>query len=146
MGIAVMVGEEVSRIPRIFLAGITTVSFGWAAYILWKKPYQNEVVRECQDPSKRALMSFALVLFSEWGDLGQATTATMAARSGLPVTVWLGAVCAMTTKGVLGAWLGVGIRRWLRDRLSPQTVRYCSVTLLLLMGGLSVGELLLGHR
>jgi putative Ca2+/H+ antiporter (TMEM165/GDT1 family) len=141
---AVLVGEAASRIPRIFLAGVTTVSFAMVAYALWKKPYQNEAARAPQDPSNGALMSFVVVLFSEWGDLGQVTTATMAARFGSPVTVWLGAVCAMTSKVVLGAWLGVGVRQWLRDRVSPRTIRCGSVTLLLLLGGLSVVELLLG--
>src|SRR6266511_3864707 len=83
-GTAVLVGEAVSRIPRIFLAGITTVSFVWVAYVLLKKPSRNEAARARQDPSNGMLMSFAIVLFSEWGDLGQVTTATMAARFGTP--------------------------------------------------------------
>jgi Ca2+/H+ antiporter, TMEM165/GDT1 family len=145
-GTAVLVGEAVSRIPRIFLAGITTVSFVWVAYVLLKKPSRNEAARARQDPSNGMLMSFAIVLFSEWGDLGQVTTATMAARFGTPVAVWLGAVCAMTSKAVVGACLGVGVRQWLRDRVSPRTVWYGSVILLLLPGGLSVTELLLGSR
>jgi len=56
--------------------------------------------------------------------------------------VWLGAVCAMVTKGVLAAWLGVGVRRWVGDRLSPRVVRYGSITLLLLLGALSTAEAL----
>jgi putative Ca2+/H+ antiporter (TMEM165/GDT1 family) len=83
------------------------------------------------------------VLLSEWADLGQVTTATMAARFGSPLAVWSGAVCAMATKGILAAWLGAGVRRWLHGRLSPRAVRYGSVLLLLLLGGLSVAESLL---
>jgi putative Ca2+/H+ antiporter (TMEM165/GDT1 family) len=146
MGAAVLVGEAVSRIPPIFLAGVTTVSFLWVAHVLWKKPYGSEAARGHQDPSNGVLMSFAILLFSEWGDLGQVTTATMAARFGSPVAVWIGAVCAMTSKAVLGALLGVRVRKWLRYRVSPRTVRYGSVMLLLLLAGLSVAELLLGFR
>ncbi len=145
IGIAVLAGETASQIPRIFLTSTTTASFVWVAYVLWKKPYQNMTAHPRQAPSNGALVAFVLVLFSEWGDLGQITTATIAARFGAPLAVWLGAVCALASKGFLGAWLGVGVRRWLRDRLSPRTVRYAGVTVILLLAGLSVAPLLLGY-
>src|SRR5256885_16471516 len=56
-------------------------------------------------PSSRAfLISFAAIFFSEWGDVGQMTAVTMAARFGEPLWVWLGAVGAvMTQRGGGGA-------------------------------------------
>jgi putative Ca2+/H+ antiporter (TMEM165/GDT1 family) len=64
----------------------------------------------------------------------------------MPLTVWLGAVGAMVTKGSLAAFLGAGIRRWIHDRVSPAVVRYAAVTLLLVLGLLSVTEILLSRQ
>ncbi len=38
--------------------------------------------------------------------------------------------------------LGAGIRRWIHDRVSPKAVRYVAVGLLLVLGFLSVWEIL----
>jgi putative Ca2+/H+ antiporter (TMEM165/GDT1 family) len=56
--------------------------------------------------------------------------------------VWLGAVGAMVTKGALAAFVGGGIRIWIRDRVAPEVVRYVAVSLLLVLGVLSVLEIL----
>jgi len=93
--------------------------------------------------SKAAMVSFGAILFSEWGDVGQVTTAALAARFGSPVVVWLGAVAAMITKGGLAASFGAGARRWIQTRVPPQAVRYGSVGLLLVLGILSTAEALL---
>jgi hypothetical protein len=52
----------------------------------------------------------------------------------------------MVTKGSLAAFLGAGIRRWIHDRVSPAVVRYAAVTLLLVLGLLSVTEILLSRQ
>jgi len=88
------------------------------------------------------MVSFAAIFFSEWGDVGQITAATMAARFGSPLLVWIGAVGAMVTKGALAASLGAGVRQWIRNHLSPKTIRYAAVGLLVVLGLLSVIETL----
>jgi putative Ca2+/H+ antiporter (TMEM165/GDT1 family) len=88
------------------------------------------------------MVSFAAIFFSEWGDVGQITAATMAARFGSPLLVWIGAVAAMTTKGALAASIGAGIRQWIAERIPPRVVRYAAVSLLLVLGLLSVLETL----
>ena len=88
------------------------------------------------------MVSFAAIFFSEWGDVGQVTAAAMAARYHVALLVWLGAVSAMIAKGTLATFLGAGIRRWIRDRVSPKVVRYVAVGLLLILGSLSVIEIL----
>ena len=92
------------------------------------------------------MVSFAAIFFSEWGDVGQITAATLAAKYHVPLVVWAGAVTAMITKGSLAAFLGAGIRRWIHDRVSPTIVRYVAVTLLLVLGLLSVTEILLSTQ
>jgi putative Ca2+/H+ antiporter (TMEM165/GDT1 family) len=78
--------------------------------------------------------------FSEWGDVGQITAATMAARFGAPLLVWIGAVAAMATKGALAASVGAGVRQWIATRISPKTVRYAGVSALVVLGILSILE------
>jgi Ca2+/H+ antiporter, TMEM165/GDT1 family len=145
MGVAVMVGAAISRLPKLIVAAVTTVSFLGVAYTLWRKPQKTGEGKKREEPTHKALLvSFAAVFFSEWGDVGQITAATMAARFAAPLAVWIGAVLAMITKGMLAAFLGAGVRQWIRDRVSPQVIRYAGVGLLLLLGVLSVMETLTG--
>jgi putative Ca2+/H+ antiporter (TMEM165/GDT1 family) len=141
MGVAVLVGEAASKLPPMVVAAMTTVNFFAIAYALWRKPDRRESKNDY--PASHAMMvSFAAIFFSEWGDIGQVSAATMAARFGSPLVVWVGAVGAMVTKGALAAFAGAGIRQRIQERVSPQTVRYVAVGLLLLLGFLSVAETL----
>ena len=109
MGVAVLVGKAVSKLPPLVVAAMTTVNFFAIAYALWRKPDREESKQD--SPASRAMMvSFAAIFFSEWGDTGQVTAATLAARFGSPLVVWVGAVGAMVTKGALAAFAGAGVR------------------------------------
>lgn len=142
MGVAVLVGEAIAKLPRILVATITAISFLSVAVVLWRKPDRKQESKQDTTHKKAAMVSFAAIFFSEWGDVGQVTAATLTAKYHLGFVVWLGAVSAMVTKGVLAAFLGAGIRRWIQDRVSPKVVRYAAVILLILLGCLSVGEIL----
>jgi Ca2+/H+ antiporter, TMEM165/GDT1 family len=146
MGVAVLVGNAISRLPPLLVAAITTTSFLGVAYALWRKPAEVTKTKDEHAAHKAALVSFATIFFSEWGDVGQITAAALAARYQRPLVVWAGAVGAMITKGVLAASVGTGVRRWIVQRVSPRIVRYCGVGLLLLLGLLSVLETLSGAR
>ena len=143
MGVAVLVGEAISRLPPILVASITAISFLGVAFTLWRKSDQPKDQAKEHTAKKAAMISFAAIFFSEWGDVGQVTAATMAARFGFPLVVWGGAVGAMVTKGALAAFLGAGIRRKIAERLSPKVVRYVAVGLLLVLGFATVLEILI---
>jgi len=142
MGVAVLVGEAISKLPRLLVAAITAASFVGVAVALWRKDDQYRHDRDQHKAHRVAMISFAAIFLSEWGDVGQITAAAMAAKYHVALIVWLGAVAAMITKGSLAAFLGAGIRRWIQDRVSPNVVRYVGVSLLLLLGSLSVWEIL----
>jgi len=146
MGVAVLVGAAISRLPRLLVAAITAVSFMGVAITLWRKDDRYRQERDQHKAHKAAMVSFAAIFFSEWGDVGQITAATLAAKYHAPLIVWLGAVAAMVTKGSMAAFLGAGIRRWIHDRVSPAVVRYVGVSLLLVLGALSVIEILTTER
>ena len=143
MGVAVLVGKAISTLPPILVAAVTTLNFFAIAWVLWRKPDKREPKKKDEYPSSRAaLVSFAAIFFSEWGDVGQITAATMAARFGClcwsgspPYPLW-------QPKGALAASIGAGVRQWIVDHFTPRTIRYAAVGLLLLLGMLSVVETL----
>jgi Ca2+/H+ antiporter, TMEM165/GDT1 family len=149
MGVAVAVGKAISTLPALLVASITAINFFAIAFVLWRKPDKREVKAK-EYPTHRAMMvSFAAIFFSEWGDVGQITAATMAAKFvtatspfASPLAVWLGAVGAMVTKGTLAASIGAGVRGWIQAHFAPKTIRYAAVGLLALLGLLSVCETL----
>jgi len=142
MGVAVLVGSAVSKLPRPLVATITAITFLGVAVALWRKSDRPRETKSKHRTSKAAAVSFAAIFLSEWGDVGQITAATLTARYHRPFVVWVGAVGAMVTKGALAAFVGGGVRRWIQDRVAPQVVRYVAVSLLLVLGLLSVLEIL----
>jgi len=146
MAVAVAVGSAISKLPPVLVAAVTSLSFISVAIVLWRKPVGRTKEEIDRKYAKAAMVSFAAIFFSEWGDVGQITAATMAARFGAPLMVWAGAVSAMVTKGALAASVGAGVRQWLVARIPPRAVRYAGVSALLLLGLLSVLETLAeGH-
>jgi putative Ca2+/H+ antiporter (TMEM165/GDT1 family) len=141
MAVAVLVGKAISTLPPLLVAAITGVNFFAIAFALWRKPDKREAKKE-YPASRAAMVSFAAIFFSEWGDIGQITAATLAARFNAPLLVWIGAVSAMVTKGALAASIGGGVRNWIQEHLSPKTIRYAAVGLLLVLGILTVVETL----
>ena len=118
------------------------MSFIGIAIALWRKPVERASAEKDPRAARGAMVSFAAIFFSEWGDVGQITAATMAARFGAPLLVWIGAVAAMATKGALAASIGAGVRQWIATRIPPKVVRYVGVSALLVLGLLSVLETL----
>ena len=147
MAAAVLLGEWVRSLPPVLVAALTSVSFIGLAIALWFKPIEkHEEKRRETAASKAALVSFATVFFSEWGDVGQITAATMAARFSAPLMVWAGAVAAMAGKGFLAASAGAGVRRWIVERVPPRIIRYAGVAIMLTLCVASVFETLVeGH-
>ena len=145
MAVAVAVGDAIAHLPKLLVAGITTASFCGVAYAVWRKPVEpaSERPRERRSSGEAAAVSFATIFFSEWGDVGQVTAATMAARYPVPLVVWVGAVTAMVTKGILAASIGAGLRGWIQRHIPPRWIRVGGVALLLVLGLLTVLEVLL---
>jgi putative Ca2+/H+ antiporter (TMEM165/GDT1 family) len=142
MAVAVAVGSAIGHLPRLLVAAVTAASFIGVAYTVWRKPVERTQAEIDERYARAAAVSFAAIFFSEWGDVGQITAATMAARFNAPFYVWLGAVAAMSTKGALAASIGAGVRQWVVARISPRIVRWVGVGALVVLGTLSVLETL----
>lgn len=142
MAVAVAVGSAISKLPPLLVAMLTGASFIGIAITIWRKPVERSQAEIDRRYARAAMVSFAAIFFSEWGDVGQITAATMAARFGAPMLVWIGAVAAMATKGALAASVGAGVRQWIVTQVSPKVVRYAGVSALAILGILSVLETL----
>ena len=143
MGAAVMLGSVIAQLPKPVIAALTAASFIGVMIVLWRK---NDDLPGAADPKSDklaapTLVTFATIFLSEWADVGMVTAATMAAnhRDTL-IAVWLGAVGAMVTKGLVAAFLGASVRQWIRTRIQPRHLRYASVIALAILGSAAVAE------
>lgn len=132
MLVAVLVGDALAELPPALTAVMSAVAFFSAAGFIWFKrsdagPRDSEPARPL---ARSALIAFAAIFFSEWGDVGQLTAATLAAQYKTPLVVWAGATLALMTKGLLSMTLGVGVRRYAPKHL----LRTVSAALCLMMG------------
>jgi putative Ca2+/H+ antiporter (TMEM165/GDT1 family) len=149
MAAAVILGNSIASLSLPIVSAISALSFFTIAYSLWSRPPEGSIHETSKDRPQAAaasavstvrgaLTTFAAVFFSEWGDVGQVTAATLAARTGAPIAVWFAAVAAMLTKAMLAASVGTWIRVRIGDYMSASTVRYCGVAILAFFGILSV--------
>jgi putative Ca2+/H+ antiporter (TMEM165/GDT1 family) len=76
-----------------------------------------------------ALMSFVVLFTAEWGDLSQILTAGMAARTGSPLSVFLGAWLALITVAAIAVLLG----GWLQQRVAMWRIRLVSAAVLAIL-------------
>jgi putative Ca2+/H+ antiporter (TMEM165/GDT1 family) len=154
MAVAVAAGEFISQLSKPLLAIVTAASFIGVAITLWRKPDVRPEKAKDKKVLSGALVAFAAIFLSEWGDVGQMTAvaqtgATLLRLDQLAVTrqqallaLWLGAVGAMVTKGILAAFLGAGVRAWIAERVNPRVVRYVATAAILVLGVLAVLETL----
>ncbi|MDT5062470.1 MAG: Ca2+/H+ antiporter, family [Acidobacteriota bacterium] len=135
MLVAVLLGQVIAKLPTYLVAITSTATFFVTALVIWfKKKDEGSTGPEHDNYfSKAALITFAAIFFSEWGDVGQITAATLTARYQAPLVVWLGATLALVTKGLLALTLG----RSLRKRIPQHWLRPISVSLCLIMGVVS---------
>ena len=135
MLVAVLVGQVIAELPRSLITITSTATFFLTALVIWFKRSDNgSTEREYENYfSRAALISFAAILFSEWGDIGQMMAATLTARYRMPLLVWLGATLALVTKGLFALALGRG----LRQRVPLHLLRPVSAGLCVIMGVIS---------
>ena len=65
MAVAVIVGQAISQLPTLLVAGITAFSFLGVAFTLWRKSDQPKAESKDHTAKKAAMISFAAIFFSE---------------------------------------------------------------------------------
>jgi len=155
MAVAVAVGAAIGKLlPPWLVAVLTAVSFIGVAIAMWRKPDVRTPKEKDTRILRGAAIAFATIFFSEWGDKGMTTAGVWAAayvssaasrgmsRTSVALLVWVAAFLAMVTKGGLAVTLGASVRSWIANHIQPRYVRYGAVAALILLGTLSVLEVM----
>jgi putative Ca2+/H+ antiporter (TMEM165/GDT1 family) len=145
--IAVLAGGLLSLAPQRLVLGITFLLFVAGAAILIRQGLTSRAVASARAEEEIAetehteqithmplrpgfLMvfttSFAIIFTAEWGDLSQLFTAGLAARTGDPLSVGLGAWIALATVAALATFIG----GYVQDRFPLYRIRLISGAIL----------------
>jgi putative Ca2+/H+ antiporter (TMEM165/GDT1 family) len=137
--VAVAAGGLLTLLPEVAVKVATAVLFAAGAVILWRtaSSQEDELTEELAEaeaeaevhspssggttpriatlPSAKAAAvgSFGVIALAEWGDLTQFATAGMAASTGAPLAVAIGALLALWSVAALAVTVGQGVTRWL---------------------------------
>ncbi len=76
------------------------------------------------------LATFGAVFFAELADKTQLVGIGMAAKTGKPVSVWLGSVSAYIIVTVISVFLGAILAKFIR----PELIRYVGASLFIIIG------------
>lgn len=138
--IAVLAGGLLALAPQRLVLAITFTLFAAGAFIMIKgglssraEEQEDEADEEAEVSSRAAaqnptsairifVTSFVILFTAEWGDLSQLLTAGLAARTGEPLSVFLGSWTALA----LVSGMAVLIGSWLRTRVPIWRIRLVS--------------------
>lgn len=144
VAIAVTAGGLLALLPQRLVLGATALLFAVGAVIMLRggltsraqeqaaeaeeadEIAEKAAAREVTSPWRTFAVSFVILFTAEWGDLSQVLTAGLAARTGSPVSVFLGSWAALLV--VSGAAVLVG--SWLRTRVPIWRIRLVSGAIL----------------
>lgn len=120
--LAVAAGQLLSQLPGTGLGMVTAALFGVGALLLWRSSADTDTDTDTETdtradghddaatPPTTSLAAFAgsfgVVMLAEAGDLTQLATAGIAASSGAPIAVGVGALAALWLVAGLAAALG----------------------------------------
>ena len=142
--IAVLAGGLLTLLPSRIVLGATFVLFAAGAIVMVRgglasrAAEQQAQAEEADEVAERAsahavtsplrtvAVSFAVLFTAEWGDLSQLLTAGLAARTGEPVSVFIGSWTALLVVSGLAVLAG----SWLRTRVPIWRIRLVSGAIL----------------
>ena len=153
--IAVAAGGFIALLPQEPVLAVTAAFFVLGAIILIRgglKSRAQEAQEEAEEESevlakvsttptdsvrRTIITSFVVIFAAEWGDLTQIFAAAQAAKTGQPLTVFVGAWLGLIAVCGLGVVLG----RWLQQRIPLSRVRIASGLVLLVLAAWTTVEL-----
>ena len=144
--IAVAAGGLLSLLPQRLVLGITFLLFAAGSVLMLvsglrarsaeeadeeaeAEEFEEAAARHAKDSTSTlriAVTSFIVLFTAEWGDLSQLLTAGLAARTSQPLSVFIGAWCAL----ILVAAIAVLIGGWLQKRVELWRIRLISAAVL----------------
>lgn len=144
--IAVAAGGLLALLPQRLVLGITFLLFAAGAVLMLvsglkarsaELSEEEHEAEEFEESAARragtststmriAITSFIVLFTAEWGDLSQLLTAGLAARTGEPISVFIGAWLAL----IIVAGIAVLIGGWLQKRVALWRIRLVSAGVL----------------
>jgi putative Ca2+/H+ antiporter (TMEM165/GDT1 family) len=124
--VAVAAGSAIGLLPDALVKGVVAALFAVGAVILFRAGRAGSETVDADEVvvSPTALStvagSFGIVVLAEWGDLTQLATASLAAKSGSPVSTGVGALAALAAVAALAATFG----RQLVEKVPIHRVNY----------------------
>jgi putative Ca2+/H+ antiporter (TMEM165/GDT1 family) len=120
--IAVAIGSVLALLPDRPVRLAVAALFAVGAVILWRGSGEEEDEGEAGPaapiPGWRVVATvFGVVFRAVWGDLTQLATASLAASTGEPVAVYIGALAALSTVAAIAAVAGSALLRVLPERV-----------------------------
>jgi putative Ca2+/H+ antiporter (TMEM165/GDT1 family) len=108
--LAVLAGSLLARLPARVVDVVAGVLFAVGAIVLWREddvPDENKLaVVESRSAVRVAAAAGSVILVAEFGDLTQLATAGVAARTGDPLPVAVGAWLALATVAAIAVTTG----------------------------------------
>jgi len=165
--IAVALGGLLSLLPSRLVAAAAATLFAIGAIVLLRGGLESRRVAEAEtaamlDAESQALdevaarvgatgeghtstvrivaTSFLVLFVAEWGDLSQLLTAGQAARTGAPLSVFIGAWAALLVVSGLAVVAG----SWLQQRVPMHRVRFVSAAILAVLTVVAIIEAIRG--
>lgn len=158
MVIAVAAGQLLSLLPERLVQGVTAVLFAVGAALLVRAGLRARGEEDAEEAEEAAEVdrvvaerggsgalaafgtTFAIIFTAEWGDLTQLITAGQAARTGAPLSVFLGAWLALTAV----AGFGVLVGDWLQKRVPLWRIGIIGGVVLAILAVVTLVELVRG--
>lgn len=117
--VAVVAGGLLTLLPETVVKVATALLFAVGAVVLWRSASASEDEAELDAATPAgpttaraaAVGSFGVILLAEWGDLTQFATAGVAASTGAPVSVAIGALLALWAVAGLAVTVGRTLAR-----------------------------------
>ena len=138
--IAVTAGGLLALAPQRLVLAITFTLFAVGAFVMIKGGLSSRAAEQAEEADEEAevsskaatqnptsatrvfITSFVILFTAEWGDLSQLLTAGLAARTGEPLSVFLGSWLALATVSGIAVLVG----SWLRTRVPIWRIRLVS--------------------
>lgn len=116
--VAVAFGHVLNFLPPTLIHYAAALLFLTFAFLMWRKPIQEDAHAagpESENPRffRTAWTAFLAIFIAEWGDLTQLATATLVAKYGNALTVFLAATLALWSVAAIGVIVGHAARRFI---------------------------------
>ena len=142
--VAVAAGSAISLLPDTPVKLVVAALFAVGAVLLLRaaRSHTGEMAATDASPVQTTIRgtvvgSFALIALAEWGDLTQLATASLAAKSGEPVSTGVGALLALAAVAAIAVAFG----RQLVARVALHKINYVGAAVFAALAVLTLGEL-----